>query len=190
MQHGYLLRALIPLLLLLTSFIGSGWAPFAVDEQLQVLLPHPAQEMDMAKLTGRSLPNTRVLWTTDSLALYQIIQVKLTPEQMATVMGEENRQKYYNGVLKGLLNAQTDGVLLERTWFSTAAGPGMEVKVRARHQSTGKLVVKYSRSLLANGVGYAFNFIPKDLTDTAGVSGAEQRRRFFSSIQLIPAHKK
>ncbi|TGD80286.1 hypothetical protein [Hymenobacter wooponensis] len=190
MKHSYLIRAFVVLSLPLTSFIGSGWVPFSVDEQLQVLLPKPAEEMNMEKLTGRTIPNTRVFMSSDSVGLYQIMQVKMPPEQAATLEGEENREQYYSGVINGMLRSQKDGVLLERTQFTTAAGPGIEVKYRARHNSTGKLTVKYSRSLVASGVGYAFNFIPRDLTDTAGISGSAQRRRFFSSIQIKPVSKR
>jgi hypothetical protein len=189
MKHGYLLRAMVLLSLPLTSFLASDWEPFAVDEQLQVLLPHPAQEMDMAKLVGHTIPNTHLFIASDSLAVYQIMLIKMPPAQAANMVRAESRESYYDGVVSGLLNAQTDGVLLERTSFPTSAGSGIEVKIRARHKSTGNLVVKYSRSLLANGVGYAFNFIPKDFTDTAGISGSEQRR-FSSSIQTKLVSKK
>ncbi|TGE04765.1 hypothetical protein [Hymenobacter fodinae] len=190
MKHGYLFRALVLLSLPLTSFIAPDWAPFTVDEQLQVLLPHPAEEVDMKKLTGRSIPNTRLLMTSDSVGVYQIMLVKMPPAQAANLARAESRESYYDGVVKGILDAQTDGVLLERATFPTSAGTGIEVKTRARHKGTGKLVVKYSRSLLANGVGYAFNFIPRDLADTAGISGNAQRRRFFDSIEIKPADKK
>ena len=182
MKHAYRFTLLLSLPLL--AFTQDGWVTQTIDTQLQVLLPSAAQEVDLAKLQP-GLKDTRVWIASDAHALYQVIRVQMPPVALADVEGTENRGKYYGGVISGILSAQSDGVLLEQNSFSTAGGEGVEFRFRARHQSTKKLVVKYSRALLIGTTGYSFNFIPRNLTDTAGVSGQEQRRRFFSSITVL-----
>lgn len=179
MKHTY--RFALLLALPLASFTQDAWVTAPVDEQVSVQVPEGLQEVDLSK-QGVTLTNTRVLVANDAYAMYQIIQVSMTPEQFASVQGVEDRRKYYDGVVRGMLRSQTDGELLERTYFPTAGGEGMEVKFRARHQATNKLTVKYSRSLLVGTKGYAFNIIARDLTDTAGTTTTEQRQRFFSSL--------
>ncbi|GAB2941288.1 hypothetical protein GCM10027048_02200 [Hymenobacter coalescens] len=182
MNRFFSLRRWLPLCLpLLALTTTDSWAPFAIDEQVSVELPTPPQEIDAAKL-GLQLPNTRLLMAQDTVGLYQLTRLELTAAQAATTQGEAARQRFYDGVVKGALNGQQDAVLLARTPFQTAGGDGIELKMRARHKGTGKLVVKFSRALLVGRIGYTLTFLPLDKADTAGVSGSAQRQRYFNSL--------
>jgi hypothetical protein len=179
MKKRYFL-ALLPLV----AFSLSDWQVFSIDNHVTVQVPTQPEEMDLAKVgladkkAMMSIFNAR-----DAEAFYQIIKVTdLGIESGPTEVTE--RQKFYTGVVKGLLNQQ-GGALLERTAFKTAAGEGIEIKYKAFDKRLGKQAIRYCRSLLAGKTSYSFNFITLD-SDTTGTSGAEQRRRYFNSITVKP----
>jgi hypothetical protein len=95
------------------------------------------------------------------------------------------RRDYYAGVVQSVLHDE-QGQPITRSYFSTPAGAGLELKYKGRHQVTGKQVIKYIRSLVVDSVGYSLNFIPTDQQDSLGIAGNEQRRRFFNSITVKP----
>lgn len=169
----------------LLAFTQDSWVTQSFGDQLQVLLPGAAKEMGLAKLQG-NWTNTRMWMAGDAHALYQIMRMQLPPQAgLPKTEDAESRRKFYDDVINGLLGTQVDATLLQRSTFPTAGGEGFEIKFRARHEYTHKLVVKYSRGLLVGNAGYSFNFSPRDLTDTVGTSAVEQRRRFFSSITVV-----
>ncbi|MBD2717274.1 hypothetical protein KBK19_19700 [Microvirga sp. STR05] len=171
-----LLGALLPL----TALAWTTWSAYAVDTQLSVQLPSPPQEIDLAK-QGLSQPNLRLFIANDEVGMYQIIRMQLTPEMAAQVHSPADRQSFYDGFLRSLVG-DLKGQLLTRTTFPTAAGEGVEVKFRSVHKGTGLKTVKFSRGLLVGDVCYGFNFLPRDVKDTAGTSGQAERQQFFSSI--------
>ncbi|OON66919.1 hypothetical protein [Hymenobacter sp. CRA2] len=183
-RSGFLWVLCLPLLAF--AIPGASWATFDVDSRLSVELPAGVREVDVTKV-NMPLPNTRLFMAQDTVGLYQVIRIDMSEEQGTALQGEAARQRYYDGVVNGAVNGQQEAVLLARTSFPTAAGEGIELKMRARHKGTGKLVVKYSRSLLLNHTGYAFLFIPLDKSDTAGISGRAERERFFTSIKAKAA---
>jgi hypothetical protein len=172
------------LLLPLLSFAADTWQSFAVDGLVTVQLPSQPTELDVAKLApGRNMRGTRVWLVQAPEGFYQVIRT--AGGTHITRADTTGRRFFYKGVAYSIVHNR-QGQLLSSTPFSTAGGAGMEFKYRGIHQGTGKRVISYTRSLVLDSITYALNFIPTDKTDSLGLAGAEQRRRFFNSIMVKP----
>lgn len=175
------------LLLLLLPFLpiaADTWQSFAVDTRVTVQLPAPPTEADMAKLVpGGKAGRTRLWMLQAPEGLYQVLRIP----SKGTIAKQDTaaRSSYYAGVLSSVLRNE-QGRLLARTPFPTTGGVGMEFKYNGVHRGTGKRVIKYTRYLVLDSIGYSLNFIPADRLDSLGLAGNEQRRRFFNSIVVKP----
>ena len=175
---------LLLLLLPLLPIAADTWQPFAVDQRVSLQLPAPPTEADLTKLIpGGKAGHTR-LWTLQAPeGLYQVLRIP--SKGVIAKLDTAGRNSYYAGVLSLVLRNE-QGRLLARTPFPTAGGGGMEFKYNGVHRGTGKRVVKYSRYLVLDSIGYSLNFIPTDRLDSLGLAGNEQRRHFFNSIVVKP----
>jgi hypothetical protein len=172
------------LLPLLAFTAADNWQPFAIDQHVAVQLPTPPAEADLAKLApGQNLHHMRMWMARAPEGIYQVIRIPAT----ATISQADTagRRAFYAGTLASLMRNEK-GQLLVLTHFATSAGAGIEYKYKSVHRATGKHVIKYGRSLLADSVAYALNFLPTDNQDSTGMAGNAQRRRFFNSITVKP----
>ena len=178
MKKVYLL-ALLPLL----AFTLLDWQSFAVDKRLIVQLPAPPSEVNLAKVAPAQAAAHARMWALRAPeAIYLVMRL---PTGFINKGDTASRSAYYAGVLSAVLQDER-GQLVSRTSFPTAGGAGVEIKYKALSQFTGRRAIKYMRVLLADSIGYTLLFQPTDKQDSLGLGGAEQRRRFFSSITVKP----
>lgn len=172
------------LLLPLFAFAADTWQPFIVDSRVSVQLPAQPTELDFAKLAPTRKPDHTRMWLVRTSE--GTCQVMRLPNSSTISRSDTARRRaFYAGVLTSVMRNES-GQLLLITPFPTPAGAGIEYKYKAIHKGTGKRVIKYTRFLLADSVGYSLNFTPADRQDSLGVAGNEQRRRFFNSITVKP----
>jgi hypothetical protein len=164
------------------GFALENWNTYSLDNQFSLQLPAPPQEIDLAK-QGLQQPDMRVFIASDKVGLYQIIRMQVAPDKSDVVASSTYRQDFYDGFARTMVS-DMQGKLLARTTFSSPAGDGIEIKIRAPHKATGLKTIKYSRALLVNNVCYGLNFLPRDLQDTAGVSGQQERKQFFTGFTV------
>lgn len=189
MKYLYRLSSLFLGCLFLAAFTLADWVPFPVDERVTVQLPAQPTEMDLSKmLSPEQLKSNHIYVVKDEYGIYQVIKSATGLSAEKTVLAA-TRQDYYNGVIEGLLNRE-QGTLIAQSTFPTAGGEGLEIKYKSLHKGTGKRVIKYTRSLLSGTTAYSFNFVPTNQQDTTGMSGNQQRRRFFESIVVTSAQSK
>jgi hypothetical protein len=181
MKKPYLLALLLPLV----SAAFADWLPFAIDKQVAVQLPSQPTEVDLAKLMpSNNMQHTRMWALRAPEGIYMVLRLP-TGSGIISQRDTAGRRDYYAGVVQSVLHDE-QGQPITRSYFSTPAGAGLELKYKGRHQVTGKQVIKYIRSLVVDSVGYSLNFIPTDQQDSLGIAGNEQRRRFFNSITVKP----
>ncbi|MBG8554945.1 hypothetical protein [Hymenobacter guriensis] len=177
----HLLLVCIPL----AAFTVTDWITFPIDDQVSVQLPSQPTHLDVNQLKNSSPEKVRLFSAKDAAGTYFIVRLDAS-DSPSTLDTKSSRQDFYEGMISGMLKNQ-QGILLSRTTFTTAAGEGVEIKYKAIDKGTGKMTVKYSRSLLVAKTSYSFNFLSQDRQDTTGVAGNEQRRRFFDSIVAKPS---
>ncbi|MGI4874222.1 MAG: hypothetical protein ACRYFX_23925 [Janthinobacterium lividum] len=172
------------LLLPLLSFAADTWQPFAVDQRVAVQLPGQPQEMNLAELTGgRPIHHARMWHVQASDALYSIARSHL--EETLTPRDTLGRRNYYSRAFEAVLRSE-QGQLLEYAFFPTSAGQGIEVKYKGLTKVTKQRLIRIMRCLVVDSVSYTFSFRSTDKTDSLGLAGAGQRRRFFDSITVEP----
>lgn len=174
--------------LLLVPFVSAAfaeWLPFPVDNHVSVQLPSHPTEIDLRKLMPAAAMQHARLWALRAPeGVYMVMRLRIGIGSI-TQRDTAGRRDYYAGVMQAVLHDE-QGQPISRSYFSTPAGAGLELKYKGRHQATGKQVLKYIRSLVVDSVGYSLNFIPTDQQDSLGLAGNEQRRRFFNSLVATP----
>jgi len=169
----------------LASVAFADWLPFAVDIHVAVQLPSKPTEIDLAKLMPAAARQHTRLWVLRAPeGVYMIMRLRAGNERISQ-HDTAGRRNYYAGVMQAVLHDE-QGQLITRSYFATPVGTGLEFKYKERHQSTGKQIVKYIRSLVVDSVGYSLNFIPTDAQDSLGIAGNDQRRRCFNSLVATP----
>jgi hypothetical protein len=171
------------LLLPLLAFTADTWQSFAIDNRVTVQLPSQPTQVDLAKLTGKSVGHLRLWALRTPEGIYQIM--RMPTGTFISRADTASRRSFYQGFLSSVLSDE-QGQLLSRMPFATNAGAGMEYKYRGLHQGTGKRVVKHVRSLVTDSVGYTLIFTPTDPKDSLGLASAEQRRHFYNSLTVKP----
>lgn len=166
----------------LLSFALDTWSTYTVDTQFSLQLPAPPQEIDPAKL-GIQQSDMRLFIASDKVGLYQITRMQVSPDESENITLSKDRQDFYDGFVRAMVG-DLQGKLLAQTTFSSPAGDGIEIKFRAPHKATGLKTIKYGRVLLVGNVCYGLNFLPRDLQDTAGVSGEQERKQFFTGFTV------
>jgi hypothetical protein len=171
--------------MLLLPFLATGWScsqqqPWltrVVDERVVVQVPAELQELAPENL-GMPPTARQIMWgAEDAEGMYLVL--RQTPGHI------NNRERYYEGLVKGVLRS-AHGELLARSTFPTRGGNGIELMFKARDPNSGKSVVQYSRSVLVDSCTYSFSFVSRNEQDSTGASGMDSRRRFFESITVTP----
>ncbi|WP_375435031.1 hypothetical protein [uncultured Hymenobacter sp.] len=169
----------------LVAFTCADWTTFSIDDQFAVQMPSQPKETDLGKASTKIPQTIKVFSAQDAAGTYMLMRLAATDPQ-ANMQSESSRTAFYDGLINGLLRGQ-NGVLLSRTTFSTAGGEGVDVKYRGLDKGTGKMGIKYSRTLVLGAVAYSLSFYSQDRQDTTGISGSESRKKFFESIVAKPA---
>jgi hypothetical protein len=173
---------LLPLPLL--AFTADTWQPFIVDKHVTVQFPSQPQEMNLAALAGgRDIHHGRMWYVQASDAFYSVSRSHM--EEALAPQDTSGRRRRYSLVFEALLREEK-GQLVDFYFFPTLAGQGVEVKYRGLHKVTQQRRVKIIRCLAVDTVLYTLNFMAANKTDTLGLTGAEQRRRFFNSVTVKP----
>jgi hypothetical protein len=171
----------------ITGCTSSDWVKFALDDQVAVQVPSYPTGIDLSTTSlANRLVHPLAFSIRDASGEYQIIRVDISADvPKDALLGKTGHQLYYDTAVRGVIkNGQ--GVLLERSEFTTAAGQGVELKYRIIHQSTRRPVLMYRRFLLLGRLAYTFGFTPPDERDSTGITSEKQRNQFFNSITAKP----
>ena len=176
------------------AFALPDWVTSLIDARVSVQTPVALSEIDMVKILtaqGASkeqtdkLAGSRIFTSKDAAGTYMVMcfpEGELGPDISST----NNRTSFYDGMIDKMIK-NDQGLLLERTPFTVGGAEGVDFKYRGIHKLTKKMVVKSDRVILLDKVCYTLTLIPADIHDSTGVTGKQERARFYNSMIIKPS---
>lgn len=148
---------------------SAPWEKLQLDASASIDFPE--------KVTKQEAAGQEVYSLKEGKTVYIVVISKNGFRQDAS---EEELSKFYDGVLKGTLEAAGNGEILKRSAFAVAGFTGVEVQFTspAKPQLPA---TKFMRVLSVNGTMYTLNYWTDAEQNEA--SNAD-RNRFFASFQL------
>ena len=198
MKISFSLLCLLAICLVATSFQAnrravralSEWITCQVDSQFSVLVPVQANEVDIMKMIDRQgiklseeqtkmYGSMKMFSATDEVANYMVN--RFSTGAIVNIDAPGERTDLYNGLVNSLLQNE-HGTLLQRSTFTVNGSEGIQMTYRGLHKGTGKMIIKYSRTIVLGSYGYTLTSYSVNRSDTTGVTSEEQRTKFFNSI--------
>ncbi|MGI4870892.1 MAG: hypothetical protein ACRYFX_06910 [Janthinobacterium lividum] len=205
MKTSFGLLCLLAICLVATSFQAnrraalalSEWVTCQVDSQFSVQVPVQATEADIMKM----LDSQGIKPSEEQLKMYSSMKAFAATDEVANYMvnrfatsakGDINapgkRTALCDEVISTILQNE-HGTLLQRSTFTVNGSEGIQVAYKGLHKGTGKMIIKYNRTIVLGSYGYTLTSYSVSRNDTTGITSQEQRKRFFNSIVYKPSPK-